>query len=167
MVGHDGLLHLQALLLFLLCKSQLVCSICECDGVPASGLSNGGQHAAFSADTPAAGSPGVLIGLPSRGPNPVLVRVEVGRALRQLKLHITCKDPCRAALMKQTVLQWLSLVIIAVKKACCKYYTHLVDACDQSNCLCCAHESDSSGHYPAKDMPLCKLHSTLSQCCMT
>ena len=78
---HIGCSHLQPLLLVLLCKGQLVCPISECDGVPAASFNYGGQHPPLCADTPAAGGPGFLIRLPSRGPNAVLVCVEVWRAL--------------------------------------------------------------------------------------
>lgn len=67
-----------------------MCTISQGDGLLASGFSNGGEAAPLQADPLTAGSPGVLIRLPSRGAYPVVVCVEVRCPFRQLNFHIAC-----------------------------------------------------------------------------
>ncbi len=116
--------HLQSHLLLLLCSCQFLSSqtVQQLDGAMAGSAIQGAfwhsRQAPLYCGAPTVGDPGVLIRLASRWPDAVHVRFEVGRAIWQLKLYITCSDINQA-------LQDKTSAVLQPGTSATVHYTHL------------------------------------------
>ena len=76
------------------------------------------RQAPLYSGAPAVGDPVVLVWLASRWPDAVHVRVEIRRALWQLKLYITCSDISQA-------LQHKTSAVLQARTSASVFYMHL------------------------------------------